>query len=119
MKKGLPDLYPLVQGTDDKRLDIFHGAIAVEVSMSSDVKREIDKLRKLPVNLRLVVTADSRMRGELAGIPIVPYQKLNSKIIRNLKETFFCSWEDCDYFTKNREHFLKHEQKHGKHSCYE
>ncbi len=33
-------------------------SVAVEVSVSSDVKREVDKLRNLPGQLRLIVTAD-------------------------------------------------------------
>jgi len=101
----------LVPGTDGKRLDVIGHAIAVEVSMSSDVKKEVDKLRRLPVNLRLVVTADSRIRGKLAGIPIVPHEKLDSTIIKNLKETYYCDEINCDYFTTNPEHYHRHKKK--------
>jgi hypothetical protein len=72
---------PLVQGTNGKRLYLFGDSIAVEVSNSTDVKGEAEKIRRLPVKLRLIVSTDSRMRGELAGIPIVPHDKLDSAIL--------------------------------------
>jgi len=106
---------PLVQRTNGKRLHMLGETVAVEVSMSSDVKKEVDKLRKLPVRLRLVVTADSRMRGELAGIQIVPHEKLDSAVIKNLKETFFCRWSECDYYTTNIDQLWRHEKEHEKH----
>jgi len=113
MKKD--GLGQLVRGTNGKRLDMLGETIAVEVSMSSDIKKEVDKLRKLSVRLRLVVTGDSRMRGELAGIPIVPHEKLDSTVIKSLKETFFCRWSECDYYTTNIDQLWRHEKEHEKH----
>jgi len=67
------------------------------------------------LKLRLVVTGDSRMQGELAGIPIVPHEKLDSTVIKNLKETFFCRWSECDYYTTNIDQLWSHHKEHEKH----
>ena len=103
---------PLVRGKNGKRLDILGESIAVEVSNSSDVKREADRLRKVPVRLRLIVTTDLRTRGELSGIPVISYSKVDSAFISGLKEIFFCHWQDCDYFTPDWNELFSHEKKH-------
>lgn len=115
LKMRTDGIGPLVRGTNGKRLHMLGETVAVEVSMSSDVKKEVNKLRKLPIKLRLVVTADSRMRGELAGIPIVPYERLDSTVIKNLKQTYYCDSTNCDYFTRNFEDLLRHRRRHEKH----
>lgn len=103
---------PLVQGTNGKRLDLLGESIAVEVSDSSELKGEVEKIRRLPVNLRLIVTTDSRMRGELAGIPIVPYDKLDGAFIAGMRQVFFCPWAKCDYFTTEHKELWRHEKEH-------
>jgi len=108
-KDGLGEI---VQGTGGKKLNMLGKTIAVEVSISSDVKKEVEKLKQLPVQLRLIVTTDPVMRGELAGIPIVCYYNLNSTIVKNLKQTYYCDHGLCDYFTTNREEMERHEKEH-------
>jgi hypothetical protein len=103
---------PLVQGTNGKRLDLFGDSIAVEVSNSTDLKGEVEKIRRLPVHLRLIVTTDSRMRGELAGIPVVPHDKLDDAFIAGLRQVFFCPWAKCDYFTTDHNELSRHSKKH-------
>lgn len=57
----------------DGRLD-YDSSIAVEVSVSSDVKSEVEKLMKVPTKTKIVVTDD--LEGQLEGVPIIPFSKL-------------------------------------------
>lgn len=103
---------PLVRGTDGKKLDLLGESIAVEISNSSDLKAEVEKIRRLPVKLRLIVTTYPRMRGELAGIPVVPHDKLDGAFIASLKQVFFCYWRKCDYHTTDHKELWRHEKEH-------
>ena len=66
----------------DGHLD-YSSSVAVEVSVSSDVKSEIEKLMKIPAKTKIVVTDD--LEGELGGIPVVPFSKLEKKLKEILK----------------------------------
>jgi hypothetical protein len=59
------------------RLD-YGSSVAVEVSVSSDVKSEVEKLMKIPTKTKIVVTDD--LEGELEGIPIVSFSKLEKSL---------------------------------------
>jgi hypothetical protein len=61
----------------DGRLD-YDSSIAVEVSVSSDVKTEVEKLTKVPTKAKIVVTDD--LEGKLGRIPIVPFSKLEKTL---------------------------------------
>jgi len=92
--------------------EIFQIFLKLGTSNSTDLKREVEKIRRLPVMLRLIVTTDSRMRGELAGIPVVPHDKLDGAFIAGLRQVFFCPWAKCDYFTTDHDEFFRHKKKH-------
>jgi len=61
----------------DGRLD-YDSSIAVEISVSSDVKSEVEKLMKVPTKTKIVVTDD--LEGQLEGVPIVPFSKLEKAL---------------------------------------
>jgi hypothetical protein len=61
----------------DGRLD-YDSSIAVEISVSSDVKSEVEKLMKVPTKTKIVVTDD--LEGKLEGVPIVPFSKLEKAL---------------------------------------
>ncbi len=57
--------------------------LAVEVSNTSDVKKEAEKLHKLDVHGRLIVTLAYNYTGEIDGIPIRYIYNLNNDSIRD------------------------------------
>jgi len=59
----------------DRRFDSGK-SIAIEVSISSDIKTEVRKLRKVPSKWKVIVTEDTD--GELDGIRVVSLQKFES-----------------------------------------
>jgi len=61
----------------DGRLN-YESSIAIEVSVSSDVKSEVEKLIKVPTKTKIVVTDD--LEGQLEGIPIVPFSKFEKAL---------------------------------------
>ena len=61
----------------DGRLD-YNSSIAIEVSVSSDVKSEVEKLMKVPTKTKIVVTDD--LEGQLKGVPVVPFSKLEKAL---------------------------------------
>lgn len=85
--KGEPKLVIDVLGCkrfSDGRLD-YDFSIAVEVSVSSDVKSEVEKLMKVPTKIKIVVTED--LEGQLEGIPIVPFSKFEKALDKILGQT--------------------------------
>jgi hypothetical protein len=95
-----------------RRVSFFDPSIVVEVSMSSDLKKEIRKLRNVKANVRLVVTADATLRGEVSGIPVIPYNQVNSSTLGKLKETFWCDKQDCEFNTHERKRLDAHSEFH-------
>jgi hypothetical protein len=60
-------------------------SIVIEVSDSSDVKKEAKKLQKIPAHHRLIVTPPNGIEGEIEGIPIVCIDNLHGE---NAEETW-------------------------------
>jgi hypothetical protein len=110
MKKG--GYGPLVEGTGGRRIDMLGQSIAVEVSHASSPTREVRKLRRVPVSLRLIVTTDPHASGEIGGIPIVAHTKLDGKVISGLHETYFCYEKGCDFWTRNSDERVRHRRLH-------
>lgn len=106
MKKG--GYGPLVEGTGGKRIDMLGESIAVEVSTTSSPTREVRKLRRVPVSLRLIVTTEPHSSGELGGIPVVTHTELDGKVIGRLRETYFCYQKGCAFWTRNPEERVRH-----------
>lgn len=109
------------QGKDSgQRVSALDPSIIVEVSKSSDLRKEVKKLRNVKANIRLIVTTDPTIRGEISGIPVIPYNELNSSTLGTFKETYWCdgNWEDCEFYTHEKKRLDAHKKLHERLDLY-
>lgn len=101
-----------VEGRKGMRISAASDSIAVEVSSSSDIRKEVAKLRRLEVDHRLIVTTDSTTFGEVSGIRVVPHDKLDAPTIRSLRRTYWCGIEKCIFYSHNWKSCNAHNKRH-------
>jgi hypothetical protein len=58
-----------------------NASFVIEVSKTSDLKREAKKIRRIKVDGRLIVTPSWEQEGELDGIPIVAFDNLDGEAL--------------------------------------
>ena len=65
---------------------------AIEVSVSSDLKKEVEKLENVPANVKIIVVPKGE-KGKIGTIDIVPIRSFD-EYLENLLKTYECyEWE--------------------------